>query len=156
MKLREYLTKQKIKCFIKKALLFLLNPRLLLCFGIAWLITNGWSYIMFIIGQWLQIPWMIAVSTGYLAFLWLPISPEKLVTVSIAILLLRLLFPDDTKTLGILRDMNAKLKSKIKSRKAKKQAKRVDEQKKTERELPTEQPTDTPETDREAKSEEDE
>ena len=156
MKLKEYLTKQKIKSFIKKALLFLLNPRLLLCFGIAWLITNGWSYIMFIIGQWLQIPWMIAVSSGYLAFLWLPVSPEKLVTVSIAILLLRLLFPDDTKTLGILRNMNAKLKSKIKSRRTKKQAKRTDEQKKIERDLPTEQPTDTPEADREAKSEENE
>jgi len=156
MKLKEYLTKQKIKSFIKKALLFLLNPRLLLCFGIAWLITNGWSYIMFIIGQWLQIPWMIAVSSGYLAFLWLPVSPEKLVTVSIAILLLRLLFPDDTKTLGILRDMNAKLKSKIRSRRAKKQAKRTDEPKKIERDLPTEQPTDTPEADREAKSEENE
>lgn len=160
MKLKEYLTKQKIKSFIKKALLFLLNPRLLLCFGIAWLITNGWSYIMFIIGQWLQIPWMIAVSTGYLAFLWLPVSPEKLVTVSIAILLLRLLFPDDTKTLGILRDMNAKLKSKIKSRKAKKQAKRADEPEKAESDLPTEQPieqpTDTPEADPETKIEENE
>ena len=75
---------------------------LLLCLALGWLITNGWSYIMFGIGTYLEINWMVAVSGAYLAFLWLPISPEKLVTFAIAIALLRWLFPGDQKTLAVL------------------------------------------------------
>ena len=93
----------------KKVVQFLLNPRLLFCLGIAWLITNGWSYIMLGIGTYWEIGWMIAVSTAYLAFLWLPVSPEKIATVLIAMALLRFLFPNDRKTLGVLRDLHKKL-----------------------------------------------
>ena len=105
--------KEKLKNFIKKAVQFLLNPRLLLCLGLGWMITNGWSYILFAIGTWLQSGWMLAVSGAYLAFLWLPISPEKIVTVAIAIWLLKVLFPNDQKTLGVLKDMYAKLKETV-------------------------------------------
>ena len=105
---------------LKKVLLFFANPRLLLCVGIAWLITNGWSYILFGIGTYLEIPWMIAVSGAYLAFLWLPISPEKLVTFAIAIALLRWLFPNDEKTLAVLKGWYAKAKSAIRTRRERK------------------------------------
>ena len=98
----------------------MLNPRLLLCFGIGWIITNGWSYILMGLGTWLEIPWMIAVSGAYLAFLWFPFSPEKLVTVAIAIGLLRWLFPNDQKTLAVLIEMKQKVKTAIKKRKEKK------------------------------------
>ena len=60
--------KQKIKNTVIKTAQFVFTPRFLLCFGIAWLITNGWSYILFGIGTYFQIGWMIAVSTAYLAF----------------------------------------------------------------------------------------
>ena len=93
---------------------FLLNPRFLLCFCVAWMITNGWSYIFFALGLLLNISWMTAVGGAYLAFLWLPISPEKIVTVAIAIQLLRWFFPNDQKTLKILKDMSAKLKRQTK------------------------------------------
>ena len=76
-KLKGLLSKERLR----KLLLFISNPRLLLCLGIAW---------------------MIAVGGAYLTFLWLPISPEKIVTVAIAILLLRLFFPKDTRTLAVL------------------------------------------------------
>ena len=92
----------------KKVLLFVANPRLLLCFGIGWMITNGWSYIAFFLGGYFGIEWLSAVAAAYLAMLWFPFSPEKLVTLAIAMLLLRLLFPNDEKTLGVLRDMKAK------------------------------------------------
>lgn len=112
---------------IKKILQFIANPRLLLCVGIAWILTNGWSYILFALGTWLQSGWMLAISGAYLTFLWLPISPEKLVTFTIAIALLRWLFPNDTKTLGVLRDLYAKTKAAFRAyfekRKAKRQAK---------------------------------
>lgn len=113
--------KEKIKNFLKKAVMFLLNPRLLLCFGLGWMITNGWSYILFVLGTWLQIGWMIAVSSAYLAFLWLPISPEKIVTVAIAMWLMKVLFPSDEKTLGVLKTMYAKLKTAVAVKKAQRQ-----------------------------------
>ncbi len=93
---------------LKKVLHFISNPRLLLCVAIAWIITNGWAYIMLGIGTYLTIPWMITLSGAYLTFLWLPISPEKIVTFAIAILLLRLFFPKDQKTLAVLRDFHQK------------------------------------------------
>lgn len=105
---------------LKKIIQFIANPRLLLCFGIAWLITNGWSYILLAIGTWLGIGWMVAVASGYMAFLWLPISPEKIVTVAIAIVLLRVLFPNDQKTLAVLKRMQDKVKNKMKTKKNKK------------------------------------
>jgi hypothetical protein len=112
--------KGKLKAWLKKAVQFILNPRLLLCFGIGWMITNGWSYVLMGLGTWLNIPWMIGVSGAYLAFLWFPFSPEKLLTVAIAIFLLRWLFPDDQKTLAVLIEMKEKVKAAVKNRKEKK------------------------------------
>ena len=103
-----------IKEKIKKIFQFFANLRLLLCLGLAWLITNGWSNILLGIGTFLKIEWMAAVASGYLAFLWLPVSPEKIVTLALAMLLLRFLFPKDTKTLGILKNLHEKLKKKKK------------------------------------------
>lgn len=100
----------------KEILQFFLNPRLVLCVAVAWLITNGWSYVMFSIGAYFGITWMTAAAGAYLAFLWLPISPEKLVTFAIALALLRWFFPNDKKTLAILKKWynNAKTFIKIK------------------------------------------
>lgn len=111
---------QKLKNYIKRIIQFLLNPRFVVCFGIAWLITNGWSYVMFAVGTFFNIKWMQAIGGGYLTFLWLPISPEKIITVAISIWLLKALFPNDTKTLAVLRDMYQKVKTAAKSRKSKK------------------------------------
>ncbi len=84
---------KKLKRKLRMIGKMILNVRFLLCFGIAWMITNGWSYVMLALGTAWGIPWMIAVSGAYLAFLWLPISPEKVVTVAIALFLVRILFP---------------------------------------------------------------
>ena len=108
---------KKTKNRLKKAVLFITNPRLLLCLGIAWIITNGWSYILFALGTIYEIEWMLAVSGAYLAFLWLPVSPEKIATVAIAIGLLKFLFPNDRKTLGVLVQMKEKVKAAVKKRK---------------------------------------
>ena len=109
------------KTKIKKIAQFIANPRLLLCFGIAWMITNGWSYILIGLGTFFDINWMIAVGSAYLAFLWLPISPEKIITIPIAITLLRLLFPKDEKTLAVLSQMRQKVIQAIQLKKKKDQ-----------------------------------
>lgn len=105
-----------MKSKLRKILRFILNPRLLMCIAIAWLITNRWSYILFVLGNLLDIHWMVSVSGAYIAFLWLPVSPEKIVTFALAILLLRLLFPNDQKTLAVLEELYAKARSAFKAR----------------------------------------
>ena len=105
--------RQKWKKNIIRIIQFLTNPRFLLCFGIAWIITNGWSYIMLGFGTYLEIGWMVAVAGGYLTILWLPISPEKIITVAIAMVLLRWLFPNDKKTLAILKKLHRNAKAQV-------------------------------------------
>lgn len=103
---------KKVKDLLKKALFFIANPRLLLCLIIGWLITNGWSYVMLAVGMYFNISWMVKLASAYIAFLWFPFTPEKIVTVIIAIALLRWLFPNDQNTLGLLKVMLEKLKEK--------------------------------------------
>ena len=110
---------QKLKEWTKKILQFLLNPRFLLCFGLAWMITNGWCYVFVGVGTIYEIGWMFAVGTAYLAFLWLPFTPEKIVTVFISIAFLKWLFPTDEKTLAVLQQMYQKAKDALKSKKKK-------------------------------------
>lgn len=116
--------KEKIKFWIKTILEFCLNPRLILCFGIAWIITNGWAYITLAISTWLRIGWLMAISGGYLAALWVPFTPEKIITLIIAIFLLKRLFPNDKKTLKKLYNMKEKAKEEIKKLKAKRKNKK--------------------------------
>ena len=127
-KIKDNLRGEKLKHNLKKTWQFIANPRLLLCFLIGWLITNGWSYIMFGIGTYCEINWMVAVSGAYLAFLWLPISPEKIVTCAIAIALLRWLFPQDQKTLAVLRGWYEKAKTAIHARRERKAEDKAEKQ----------------------------
>lgn len=95
---------------IKKWLMVFLNPRLLLCLFVAWMITNGWSYVFTVVGTLCDINWMIITGTAYMSLLWVPFTPEKILTIIIAIFLMRLIFPKDEKTLGVLHDELHKLK----------------------------------------------
>ena len=87
--------KPKLKLWMR----LILNWRFLICFGLAWLITNGWSYVLLGLGMLLKNAWMIGVASGYLTFLWLPVSPEKLVTVAISLFLVQHLFPKHNQAL---------------------------------------------------------
>ena len=111
--------KINVKEKFKKLVEFLLNPRFLLCFGLAWMITNGWCYIFIGVGSYYDIEWMFYVGTTYLAFLWLPITPEKIITIPMAIGFLKLIFPRDKYTLGVLIDMYQKAKDALKAQKRK-------------------------------------
>ena len=102
-RMRRVCTREGLREMARRWARFLLNPRLLLCLVIAWMITNGWSYVMFGLGMLMKIHWMRVVGGAYMSFLWLPFTPEKLVTVVLAIGLTRLLYPRDRRTLGVLR-----------------------------------------------------
>ncbi len=118
----------KIKATVKKWAQLLLNPRFLLCFGIGWMITNGWAYVMLGLGVLLDVGWACATASAYLTLLWIPMTPEKILTVAIAILLLRKLFPNDEKTLGVLREMFSKAKAQASERRGKKKRPRCERQ----------------------------
>lgn len=69
---------------------------------------------MLLMGGTFHISWMVMIATGYLAFLWLPCTPEKIVTVSIAVFMLKKFFPEDEKTLSILEKYFKKVKNAFK------------------------------------------
>ena len=102
----------RLLLMIKNMKLYILNPHFMICFGISWLITNGWAYIGAAAGHFLKAEWLTGVSSAWLAFLWLPFTPEKLITMMISVVLLRLLFPHDQKTMKVLSAMREKLKRK--------------------------------------------
>ncbi len=115
---------RKTKKVLKRLARFLFNPHMLICFGLAWMITNGWCYVFIAVGGWLGIGWMLGVGTAYAAFLWIPFTPEKIITVAISLFLLKLLFPDDEKTLKVLREEFQRLKAAIIRKKSEHKAKR--------------------------------
>lgn len=117
--------RDKIKYWTKVVLEFIFNPRLLLCFGLAWIITNGWAYIALTVGTWLKISWLTALASTYLMVMWFPFTPEKIATIVIAIFLLKLLFPNDKKTLEKLYKMKEKVKTASKQMRDKYKRKKI-------------------------------
>ena len=61
-----------------------LSFKFLICFFSAWFITNGWAYVFTALGPVLHLKWMTTIGSSYLAVLWLPCTPEKLLTIPIA------------------------------------------------------------------------
>ena len=80
--------KDKLYAFIK----FLLDWRTAISFFLAWMITNGWAYIFIALGTRYNISWMLITGTSYVTFLWLPCTPEKLLTVPIALTIKKFIF----------------------------------------------------------------
>lgn len=117
--------KKRIFDTVKKWLMVILNPKLLLCLLCAWMITNGWSYVFTFLGPVLDINWMTVAGTAYMSLLWVPFTPEKLLTVAIAIFLMRLIFPRDKKTIGVLKEELEKLKKSYIARRDKRRERRM-------------------------------
>ena len=87
--------KKKLQHYFNKAiewarpyLTWRMTPFLL----VAWLITNGWAYAFVIIGSRLGVGWMTWLGGAWVSILWLPMTPEKLVTIPLAGLLYRLFY----------------------------------------------------------------
>ena len=117
--------KSIIKKWVKIIIEFCLNPHFLLCFGLGWIITNGWAYIATGLGLWLGIDWLVAVGAAYLTALWIPFTPEKIITLIIAIFLLKKIFPNDKKTLERLRKMKESVKAAKKKHRDKRKEKKA-------------------------------
>ena len=102
--LRWFVLKDYIKPFC--------NIKFCVSFFLAWMITNGWSYIALALGTYFKINWLIAIAGSYQAFLWLPCTPEKLITIPIAIWIHKKLFKKDFNNLHNLTKMYEREKKK--------------------------------------------
>ena len=71
------------------------NRHFALCFFLAWMITNGWAYLGVLVGMKTGYTALTAASSAYLGILWLPFTPEKIITVLIAMKLVGRLYPED-------------------------------------------------------------
>ena len=86
------------------------NWRFLISFGLAWIITNGMWYVFAFIPM--RLPdWLVWFSRSYIAFLYIPTTPEKLITIPMAIFFQTQLFKGDEKTKAQLNDMYSQAKS---------------------------------------------
>lgn len=86
------------------------NWRFLISFGIAWIITNGMWYVIAFVPM--NLPdWVVWIAISYVAFLYMPWTPEKLITIPMAIFIQTQLFKNDKKTKAQLQEMYSQAKS---------------------------------------------
>lgn len=76
----------------KKIWNYIKDWRTFISFLLAWNITNGWCYAFILFGAIFNIKWMKITGWSYLAFLWLPTTPEKLITVPLGVAIKKILF----------------------------------------------------------------
>lgn len=84
--------------------------RFTVSFGVAWMITNGWAYLISFAPLGLPDS-LVWVARGYIGFLYIPWTPEKLITVPISIWLHIKLFKNDSKTRVQLEQMQVQAKA---------------------------------------------
>ena len=78
----------KIKTYISP----FLNWRILIIYLPIWFIMSGWTYLFIYLGTRHHVGWMLAAGTFWATVLWLPFTPEKLITVPLTILVYVKLF----------------------------------------------------------------
>lgn len=92
--------KDKLKGIWTKVVIYLrpfANWRFLICFGAAWVITNGIWYVL----AYAPLPWvpifLKKFAQGYIIFIW-TVGPEKIITIPMAIWFLVRFFKNHQKT----------------------------------------------------------
>ena len=78
----------KIKTYISP----FLNWRILIIYVPIWFLMSGWTYLFIFLGTKYSVGWMLAAGTFWATVLWLPFTPEKLITVPLTILVYVKLF----------------------------------------------------------------
>ena len=71
----------KIKTYIAP----FLNWRILIIYVPIWFLMSGWTYLFIYLGTRHHVGWMLAAGTFWATLLWLPITPEKLITIPLTL-----------------------------------------------------------------------
>ena len=74
----------KLYQFIK----FILDWRTFMCYIPVWFVFSGWTYVVLIYGS----PWWRTIAGAWLAMLWMPWCPEKLITIPLSLWIKKILF----------------------------------------------------------------
>ena len=88
-----------------------LTWRIIVCYLPFWFLASGWAWLFSFIGK----GWLRATAITWLGILWLPICPEKLITIPLAIWLHTKIFPKHSVPTVLTETLN-KEKSKLKKR----------------------------------------
>lgn len=90
-----------MKKIIKKILIYI-RPfckwQFLISYFIPFMIVNGWAWIGFFLSPIIGLNWFTISATTWLAILWLPCTPEKLITIPLALWIHTKLFGKKGKT----------------------------------------------------------
>lgn len=78
------------------------------------MITNGWAYICLGIGLWFDIKWLAGIAGSYTAILYLPFTAEKLITIPLAILICKIIFPKEKRIRDELNQLYVEEKNRFK------------------------------------------
>ena len=79
---------KKIKTYIAP----FLNWRILIIYLPIWFLMSGWTYLFIYLGAKHGVGWMLAAGTFWATVLWLPFTPEKLITIPLTLYLYVKLF----------------------------------------------------------------
>lgn len=85
-----------------------LTWRIIVCYLPFWFLASGWAWLFSIIGK----GWIRGIAISWLAILWLPCCPEKVVTIPLSIWLHKKLFPKHSIPTTLTETLN-KEKSKL-------------------------------------------
>ena len=83
----------KIKTYISP----FLNWRILIIYLPIWFLMSGWTYLFIYLGTKHHISWMLASGTFWATVLWLPITPEKLITIPLTLFIYMRVFGHGNK-----------------------------------------------------------
>jgi len=75
-----------------------MTPKMLLVFGVVWLLTTGWAHVFLIVGTFYNIGWMYKIGIGAEVFFFNPFVNEKLITIPFSIWLYKKTFKEEVKT----------------------------------------------------------
>lgn len=73
----------KLKTYISP----FLNWKILVIYLPIWFLMSGWTYLFIYLGTKYHISWMLASGTFWFTILWLPFTPEKLITIPLTLLI---------------------------------------------------------------------
>ena len=102
-----------MKRLLKKIWIYLkpfCNWRFLVSYSIPFMVVNGWAWIGVILIPVIGMNWFTSASLSWQAILWLPCTPEKLITIPATIFIQTRLFKNDKKTKAQLEEMYAEAK----------------------------------------------
>lgn len=107
-----------MKKLIKKIGVYIspfIDLKLLLIYTPIWFLMSGWTYLFIFLGMKYRINWMLIAGSTWTGILWLPFTPEKIITIPLTLFLYTKIFGNkDKKTIFKLERMHEQAKEDLK------------------------------------------